>query len=339
MVSHIFLFIFAAVASATTFNNTLPFNGVIVDKFNEWITNYHIKIADNSHLLRTYSAWRFNNDFIDEHNSKNLSYQLGHNQYSGMLIDEFRQQMGFANFFSTHKKAFIQSELNYPDSIDWANAGAVTPVKDQGQCGSCWSFSTTGALETAYFLKYNTLFNFSEQQLVDCDNIRNGGHDLGCNGGLMDSAFSWITKNGGLCTEETYPYVSGDTTKSGTCQKSCKIDYKSKILDYIDITPSSDEEMMNALAKQTVAIAIQADQIEFQLYKSGVFTGACGTTLDHGVLAVGYGSTDNHDFYKVKNSWGETWGSNGYILLGRGSQYNNGDGQCGMLLEASYPVL
>jgi KDEL-tailed cysteine endopeptidase len=97
--------------------------------------------------------------------------------------------------------------------------------------------------------------------------------------------------------------------------------------------------MMSAIAQQPVAIAIQADQKEFQLYKSGVFTGACGTKLDHGVLTVGYGSQGAEDYYLVKNSWGTTWGNGGYILLGRGKQYNNGDGQCGMLLEGSYPVL
>jgi C1A family cysteine protease len=212
-------------------------------------------------------------------------------------------------------------------------------VKDQGQCGSCWSFSTTGALEGVHQIMYGNLASFSEQQLVDCDYYKNGGKDHGCNGGLMDNAFTWITKNGGLCLEQDYPYVSGTTKEKGTCKTTCKNVEKSQLGGFADIPPSSDAEMIKVLSKQPVSVAIEADQREFQLYKSGVFTGTCGTKLDHGVLAVGYGSLDGVDFYKVKNSWSTSWGLNGYILLGRGASYNNGDGQCGILLQASYPIL
>ena len=229
------------------------------------------------------------------------------------------------------------SSNNLPESVDWVKAGAVTPVKNQGQCGSCWSFSTTGALEGAYYNTYGTLTSFSEQQLVDCDNRKHGGKDMGCNGGLMDNAFSWIEKNGGLCTEADYPYFSGDTKSPGDCKTSCDVVGKSAVTEFTDVRSNSDVDMMTALSKQPVSIAIQADQKDFQLYKSGVFTGSCGTKLDHGVLAVGYGTLDGEDYYKVKNSWGTTWGDDGYILLGRGDEYNKGKGQCGMLQQASYP--
>ena len=226
-----------------------------------------------------------------------------------------------------------------PDSVDWVSKGAVTAVKNQGQCGSCWSFSTTGALEGAYSIKNGNLQEFSEQELVDCDNFKNGGSDHGCNGGLMDNAFAWIKKNGGLCTENEYPYVSGTTTTSGTCDKSCTNVKGSDIISYTDVSPNSDESMMAALTKQPVSVAIQADQKDFQLYNSGVFTGSCGTQLDHGVLLVGYGSETNEDYYVIKNSWGNTWGDNGYIKIGRGSQYNDGNGQCGVLMQGSYPTV
>ncbi len=298
---------------------------------------------------KIFDNWNSNDKFIELTNSKNLTYTLGHNIYSGLDSTEFNEFMGFKNNQLLLEKRNLRGSVNeaqeltqvdltaLPTSIDWVAKGAVTPVKDQGQCGSCWSFSTTGALEGAYEIKYGNLVSFSEQQLVDCDLGPRLNH--GCNGGLMDGAFSWISSNGGLCTESAYPYVSGTTKTNGQCQTTCKLVSGSKILKYVDVTPNSDTAMMTALAQQPVSIAIEADQKEFQLYKSGVFTGTCGTNLDHGVLVVGYGTESGNDFYKVKNSWSNTWGENGYIKLGRGSQYNKGAGQCGMLMEGSYPVV
>ena len=195
------------------------------------------------------------------------------------------------------------------------------------------------ALEGAYAIKNGHLVSFSEQQLVDCDNLSNGGRDHGCNGGLMDNAFAWIGKNNGLCTETDYPYVSGTTMTAGTCKKTCANVAGSDIRSFVDVKPNSDSAMMDALSKQPVSVAIEADQRDFQLYSSGVFSGSCGTNLDHGVLVVGYGNMNGADYYKVKNSWSSTWGDEGYIYLARGTQYNGGAGQCGVLMQASYPVL
>jgi len=182
------------------------------------------------------------------------------------------------------------------------------------------------------------LISFSEQNLVDCDNFRHGGSDLGCNGGLMDSAFSWVTKNGGLCTEAGYPYVSGTTQAAGDCKTTCAKNTGVAPKSYTDVTTNSDTAMMSALNKQPVSVAIEADQAAFQLYKSGVFTSACGDSLDHGVLAVGYGTESGLDYYKVKNSWGTSWGDNGYIKLQRGVSQKTG--QCGILSgPPSYPNL
>jgi len=315
----------------------------VVDRFEDWVHQHAVKFRDEHHWREMYTTWSSNDKFIEETNFKNLSFVLGHNQFSGMDSQQFKTYLGFSNENSLRTSNLRGSTYEHaaglPESVDWTAKGAVTPVKDQGQCGSCWSFSTTGAPEGAYFTKYGELPSFSEQQLVDCDSLKNGGSDHGCDGGLMDNAFSWIGKNGGLCTETNYPYVSGVTKKRSTCETTCPVLSKSKVSKFVDIEASSDNAMMSAVAQQPVSVAIEADQKEFQLYKSGVFTGACGTNLDHGVLVVGYGSLSGQDYYKVKNSWSTTWGDNGYILLGRGSQYNKGDGQCGVLMSASYPVL
>ena len=361
------------------FNCFLLASSSLIERFEDWASKHDIHFLDDAEKEHVLRKWKLNDEFIEATNAKNLSYTVGHNQFSGMDSDEFSEYLGFVNqepkdeglltFHPFHFQGKIQTakcvmdcvkglqdecytdtvkcikgckqgdigSLAVPESVDWVKKGAVTPVKNQGQCGSCWSFSTTGALEGAYFNANGKLDSFSEQQLVDCDNRQNGGKDMGCNGGLMDNAFTWIKKNGGLCTEEDYPYVSGTTRTSGTCQTTCSLVQGSDITSFYDVPPSSDEDMMLALSKQPVSIAIQADQQSFQLYKSGVFTGSCGTKLDHGVLAVGYGSLNGEDYYLVKNSWGTSWGQNGYIMLGRGDEYNNGNGQCGMLMQGSYP--
>ena len=355
----------------------VPANAIaLLERFEKWSGEFRMEFRDSEHRADVFAKWAMNDKFIDETNNKNLTYTVGHNQFSGMDRDEFRSYLGLSGVpdrqplqmkklseikclydCAEHHKEVSNVETikcvsgcleeprqslrvrAVPSSINWIKNGGVTPVKNQGQCGSCWSFSTTGSLEGAYFVKYGELVSFSEQQLVDCDNRKNGGKDMGCNGGLMDNAFTWIEKNNGLCTEASYPYVSGTTKTAGTCQTTCSNVSKSKISKYTDVTANSDTDMMAAIANQPVSVAIEADQQSFQLYKSGVFTGTCGTNLDHGVLVVGYGTLSGQDYYIVKNSWGTSWGDAGYIYLGRGPQYNSGAGQCGVLMQASYPQL
>jgi KDEL-tailed cysteine endopeptidase len=217
-----------------------------------------------------------------------------------------------------------------PASVDWSAKGAVTPIKNQGQCGSCWSFSTTGSVEGAHFLKTGQLVSLSEQQLVDCSGAEG---NQGCNGGLMDQAFQYIIDNKGLCTEAAYPYQGVD----GNCASTtCTV--AATITSFSDVPGSNEVALETAIAQQPVSIAIEADQASFQFYTSGVMTAACGTQLDHGVLVVGYGNdATGGDYYKVKNSWGASWGDNGYILLGRGASFNP-SGQCGIQMEPSYPT-
>ena len=176
-------------------------------------------------------------------------------------------------------------------------------------------------------MKNGRLESFSEQNLVDCDT-----NDAGCNGGLMDNAFSWIKKNGGLELENDYKYTA---TTNRCSQDTSKLVSGSSPASWVDVKQTNDD-LLAAIQKQPVSVAIEADQSSFQFYSSGVLTARCGTNLDHGVLAVGYGTLDGVDYYKLKNSWGSSWGMDGYVLLERKDVKG---GQCGILLAASYPVL
>jgi len=309
--------------------------------FVDWLTNFNITVRDGSHFAHMLNNFANNEDFIDKHNNfEHNTYELGHNQFSHLSFNEFKEYIHLG--LDIPKEETERSNILYlsqnlsalPASVDWTTQGAVTGVKDQGNCGSCWSFSATGALEGAYKIKYGTLVSFSEQNLVSCDTI-----DSACNGGLMDNAFTWTKLNGGLCTESGYPYTSGTTGQKGTCTTTCTKNTAVAPKSFTDVTKNSDSALMTALAQQPVSIAIQADQPAFQLYKSGVLTGTCGSNLDHGVLAVGYGTwTDGTDYYKVKNSWGTGWGMGGYILIQRGNPQRCGE--CGILCgPPSYPNL
>jgi len=217
-----------------------------------------------------------------------------------------------------------------PTTLDWNGKGAVTAIKDQGQCGSCWSFSATGSMEGAVFLKTGNLTSLSEQQLMDCSHPEG---DDSCEGGLMDDAFQFVIDNKGICSEADYPYKAKDEK----CQKTCTpvTTIKSFVdVDFNEKKPTDETALMAAVQLGPVSIAIEADQAVFQLYNGGVITKGCGTNLDHGVLIVGYGTdnTTNVDYWTVKNSWGPKWGEKGFVRIIRNMN------MCGLNSAASYPV-
>ena len=306
--------------------------------FGEWLKFQGKSYTSAEEYKYREIVYEKNAEFIAAHNANpNNTWTMALNKFADMTADEFgsrwTRQGGILNRPRADAKMYAQTLLRAtpPVTVDWVVAGAVTPVKNQGQCGSCWSFSSTGAMEGAWYLAKGQLVSLSEQQLVDCSTAEG---NQGCNGGMMDYAFQYVISNGGITCEDDYSY-------SGTGPNACQAKGKpvcAKFTSYQDVVPNSDLALMAAIAQQPVSIAIEADQSAFQFYSGGVMTAACGTTLDHGVLAVGYGTLNGVDYYKVKNSWGPDWGDAGYIMLGRGSAYAP-NGQCGILMAPSYPIV
>ena len=292
---------------------------------------YNLNFADGKEFVHRLEIFSQMVKTIEEHNASGQSWQMGLNQFSHLTASEWRDAVRLSTRppqlrRSPAAKIHGEPTVANPASVNWVTAGAVTPVKNQGQCGSCWSFSTTGSMEGAYFLKQGNLVSFSEQELVSCDTT-----DQGCNGGWMDSAFDFIKSNGGITTEASYPYTSGAGV-TGSCKGTGNSVVNSAPTGFTDVQAGSVSALESAVAQQPVSIAIEADQASFQSYKSGVLTAKCGQNLDHGVLAVGYGTLNGVDYWQVKNSWGASWGLNGYILIAKSSA-----NLCGVLSAASYP--
>jgi len=277
-------------------------------------------------FFNRFNVFKANLDMIREHNAKNDSWTMGMNEFGDLTWEEFRASYvggtkpRSGEYIRSKNYASVKPVPNIPASLDWRQKNAVTPVKNQGQCGSCWAFSTTGSVEGAHAIATGTLVSLSEQQLMDCAGSYG---NQGCNGGLMDDAFEYIIANG-ICSEASYPYQGAE----GTCKSCTSV---ASIKSYTDDPSGNENNLSNMIQAGPISIAIEADQNAFQFYSGGVFSAACGHNLDHGVLIVGYGTLSGKPYWIVKNSWGASWGMQGYILMIQGKD------ECGLALSASQP--
>lgn len=299
--------------------------------WNKW-TQEHNKAYSNEETLYRFNIFKNNLDYIQKFNAESRGVSLAMNQFGDLSHAEFK-----ALYLSTpmeskiQAKTYVNSGNALPDAVDWRDKNAVTPVKDQGQCGSCWAFSSVAGIEGAWAIAKKNLVSLSESQLVDCSTSY--GNE-GCNGGLMTQAFLYVIDNKGIDTEACYPY----TPKDGKCKYDPKC-IGATISGMYNITEGSETDLADAVAnKGPVSIAIDASHMSFQFYSKGVYDEkACSAgSLDHGVTAVGYGkdAASGKAYWIVKNSWGATWGLKGYIWMLKDKK-----NQCGEASMATVPMV
>jgi len=290
--------------------------------FTKWM-NQNQKTYEMEDFFNRYSVFKDNLNFIHEHNSKNHSYTVGVNAFADLTQKEFKARNTLLPRLHERAPLKVGPHVDAPQaSVDWRSRNVVAPVRDQGQCGSCYAFSSISAIETAYAIKRGSLIYLSEQQLVDCSSSYGNG---GCNGGLPDFVYKYI-KDQGITTQSAYPYTAVD----GNCRPFTKSPVQ--VSSYV--TLSDEKGLLTATNIGSVVVLIEADQQSFQFYSGGVFdNAACGTTVDHGVVVVGYGTDSGKNYWTVRNSWGGSWGEQGYIRMVRDKN------MCAIGSGPNYPIV
>ena len=297
------------------------------ERFVTWKVQYNKNYNDDIQESNAFNNWKTNLQIVNEQNNNpNNKYTLAMNQFSDLSISEFKHKYTSIYFKNSSMKSSSNPQINIkdlPDSIDWSNE--TGPVMNQGQEGSSAIITVLQCLQSFYKIYQNESEELSEQELIDC--IPSIGPIS------VDQCWEFIVKNSGLCTEKDYPYKG----EKGPCKKSSctPID---PISSYIDVDAIGNATMLQyALLNGPIVVGVDASNME--LYSNGVFNGPCGDSIDHMMLLVGYGVTESGDkYWKLKNSWGESWGMNGYILVCRECK-DDVDGECGILEMPSYPVL
>ncbi|CAG9334340.1 unnamed protein product [Blepharisma stoltei] len=294
-------------------------------EFQNFMTAYSKTYSSEEEYQAKFQIFRDNLAYIRIFNSLGNNWTLGANKFADLTFSEFKAKFSSSPVQKSEKNIVVLDPLTAPSAIDWTTKGAVTPVKNQGECGSGWAFSASGAVEGAWYLSGHTILSLSTQEILDCSTTFGNN---GCNGGTVDNAFKYIISKG-LTSDQNYPYKGVD----GACSKTKVAMVNATISNYTDVTPDNVNQLYAAVAKGPVSVSVDSSQEVWQFYKGGIVDKNCGTSLDHGVLIVGYNQTNTPAYWKVKNSWGPDWGEQGYIRIG----VKNGAGVCGIQMQPSYP--
>ncbi|PWZ39739.1 Senescence-specific cysteine protease SAG12 [Zea mays] len=329
----------------------------MIERFQRWKAAYNKSYATVAEERRRFRVYARNMAYIEATNAEaeaaGLTYELGETAYTDLTNQEFMamytapapaQLPADESVITTRAgpvdavggapgqlPVYVNLSTSAPASVDWRASGAVTPVKNQGRCGSCWAFSTVAVVEGIYQIRTGKLVSLSEQELVDCDTL-----DDGCDGGISYRALRWIASNGGITTETDYPY----TGTTDACNRAKLSHNAVSIAGLRRVATRSEASLANAVAGQPVAVSIEAGGDNFQHYKKGVYNGPCGTNLNHGVTVVGYGqeAAGGDRYWIVKNSWGQGWGDDGYIRMKK-DVAGKPEGLCGIAIRPSYPLM
>jgi len=305
--------------------------GDVQQLFVDFAKTYY-KHYSTEEFFDRFEIFKANLDKIEAHNKQQLSWTLGVTQFADLTAEEFEKlYLGKVKrspvVLPKRTQVIAPATTSAADpAFDWRSKGAISPVRNQGQCGSCWAMTVVSAIESACYIVTHNLTALSTQALMDCSTAAG---NQGCNGGYVDESFTWIAANP-LPADACYPY----TAQSGKCSHKCPPIKWCKVTGFKDITKGDEAAMMTAVNKQPLAVAIEADQSSFQFYTGGVIDDAkCGKSLDHTLLLIGYGTDSGKQYWTLQNTWGDTFGEKGYVRLIRNKD------ECGVADMVSYPTV